>query len=353
MQACADGEHVPEPPAFARRQRPNYPNGLPRSDVLTAFAKLYAIRGTVYHRSEYDDLARQALTFEDEPFLWSKRTIGQVAREIALNDEKLDATSRIQDAFMDILLKSRLWQFSYIMSVYLTKDVAEAMQNNRARVLRGKTTHAIAQVVMDKVEHPKNMWPIISVFGHKIHNTLKSMIKEEAENHMQANGYFLTKHVPRLALRDKKNRSFRKTTLMQNLRGMKVRSAGTFTKKNAFRIFTRYRDRRAAGSTDSRGEWNSIALTGPGARRFLNLHTGRAAKAKDKNESEAACTEFSKLLLHLWRAYRILTGTLVQKLQMDGLLNEAAAVTSHRERTATVDDMQFLACEFYEVLTKM
>ena len=112
-----------------------------------------------------------------------------------------------------------------------------------------------------------------------------------------------------------------------------------------------YRDSRAAGSTHSRGEWNSVALTGPGARRFLNVHTGRAAKTKDNNESEAASTEFSKLLLHLWRAYRILTGSLIQQLQIDGLLDEAAAARSHRERTATVDDMQFLACEFYKVLT--
>ena len=71
--APEDEEIVPEVPQWAAQKR-GYPAEFLKDDVLLHFIKLYATRGTVQHRADYDSPDRIRLAFEDEVFLWGSRS---------------------------------------------------------------------------------------------------------------------------------------------------------------------------------------------------------------------------------------------------------------------------------------
>ena len=121
-------------------------------------------------------------------------------------------------------------------------------------------------------------------------------------------------------------------------------------KKNIWCIFTRFQNRQSSGqkSYRAKGEWNAYMLTGPGSRRFLNAWTADAKKFADTSESKGAPLHFSSLLRKCFQAYVSQLHILLREYP-DGSATRASLL-AHADRVTSVDDFQFLTCEFAKVL---
>ena len=89
-----------------------------------------------------------------------------------------------------------------------------------------------------------------------------------------------------------------------------------------------------------------------GQGRFLNVWTGSPKKfAADSTESEDAFLYFSRLLEQCHRAYITQLGVLMKAHDPDSA--EYAALAAHKLKARTVDDYQFLTCEFAKILAML
>ena len=148
---------VPQPTVCVK-QRWTYDNSKPelsfapgfsKIDVLRGFAKLFALRGTVSSRSEYADKA--ALLFEQDSFLWSDKSIGEVAKTFLIVDEYVGVTSVVQDRIMKVAPKKKRWQLAYVMGIFCTRDAAVAIETCWEELGRKRSNLDAAATIIDHV----------------------------------------------------------------------------------------------------------------------------------------------------------------------------------------------------------
>ena len=196
--------------------------------------------------------------------------------------------------------KSKHWQLACLLGIFCTDKVATVVRDNLPGIQSTTTAHSIAELIVNAVDHPHEMFPSHSIFSltKKNFNALKELTAGAARAYMRENKFFVAKQLPRLRLKNKANTTLSKRWLMEKLRKMTIRSARTFGKKNIWRVFTRFRNKALVqdGKKSFRAmkDWNSFMLTGPGSRRLLNAYSGDPRKFADSNESAAAFLHFSQ-----------------------------------------------------------
>eukprot|EP00930_Biecheleria_cincta_P014773 TRINITY_DN12569_c0_g2_i2.p1 TRINITY_DN12569_c0_g2~~TRINITY_DN12569_c0_g2_i2.p1 ORF type:complete len:290 (+),score=26.27 TRINITY_DN12569_c0_g2_i2:492-1361(+) len=228
----------PRPPASPQKRTWHYDSAAPelsfapgfgKHQVLRHMAQLFTMRSRVTSRKDYDQLP--ALAFEDEDFLWSGRSFHAVAREFLIIDEYMGKTFVVQDRVMATMPKKKQWQMAYIFGVFCTKPVADAVERKLEEVKSETVYQKIAELIMDSVSHPAEMFPVHSIFSATIHRKLVQQTVADAKATMRDNGFYVPTRMPRLRLRDAGNHTRSKLNVMTQLRSMKMRSTKTFGKK--------------------------------------------------------------------------------------------------------------------------
>eukprot|EP00930_Biecheleria_cincta_P014772 TRINITY_DN12569_c0_g2_i1.p1 TRINITY_DN12569_c0_g2~~TRINITY_DN12569_c0_g2_i1.p1 ORF type:complete len:401 (+),score=29.93 TRINITY_DN12569_c0_g2_i1:310-1512(+) len=154
-----------------------------------------------------------------------------VAREFLIIDEYMGKTFVVQDRVMATMPKKKQWQMAYIFGVFCTKPVADAVERKLEEVKSETVYQKIAELIMDSVSHPAEMFPVHSIFSATIHRKLVQQTVADAKATMRDNGFYVPTRMPRLRLRDAGNHTRSKLNVMTQLRSMKMRSTKTFGKK--------------------------------------------------------------------------------------------------------------------------
>jgi hypothetical protein len=319
------------------------PRAVNKMELLRGLAELYAVRGLVTSRADYPDMPSLPLT--NKTFLWSHGTIMAFLQHEFVNDEYLDRTSRIMDNIMAHVPHKKAFPLSVLLGTFLTAKVAQAVQDNLAEVLACRGVHKMAVCVAAKLEHPKFMFALHSTWGRAQFNTYAQLTPEEALQKFKVDK-LTTTGAPALPLLNPDKTKKTKLEVTKTLLKMKLASAGEFTKKNIWRVYTRHKLIKSV-KPHCKGDGNHYALTGPGCRKFLNVFFDRPFSANVTSNSEDSMILFSRDLRLLWQSYLSQLGILISNVEDEATKQ---ALLQHKSRVATLDGMQFLACEFYKIL---
>ncbi|CAJ1387737.1 unnamed protein product, partial [Effrenium voratum] len=309
--------------------------------VWEHFFMLWTIRAGVTCRSEYE--TRTALRLDSCQFMWTGVSMLSMARSHQWNYEASDRTSLLQDAILQQVPKRSRFSISVLLGIFCSFSAAQVVQDNLSDVLKARTLRGAAEVLVAKSEAPSALFPSFSIWGRVKQHILQKKNVEEAKDWLREQNFFVSAYAGQLPLRDQAGCTRNKRDVLKEFLAKGLQSVGALCAKNIFRIYTRARVPKVLLKEDS--QWS---LTGPGARKFLNLAAGREASLNTDTCSTAAFELYSRELRLAWLSYRRAGTRLIKRYGAETL--EGLALAKHLSDMSTTDAFQFQCCESIKAL---